>query len=1032
MLACPSCGQENVEGARFCNACGAPLSSGSEPTREVRKTVTVLFSDVAGSTELGERVDPESMRRVLTRYFGEMQAVLERHGGTVEKFIGDAVMAVFGLPQVHEDDALRAVRAAVEMREALLRLNEEFERERAVRIEARTGINTGEVVAGEGQTLATGDAVNVAARLEQAAAPGEILLGAGTHALVRDAVRAEAVDPLALKGKSEAVPAFRLVEVIAGAEPYARRFDTTMVGRDEQLQLLLELHARAVRERRVVVATVLGEPGIGKSRLARELVSRVAPEALVLFGRCLPYGEGITYWPLVEMLTDAAAQNGLARIEELVAPGEDSEEVARALRAAVGSGGTASSEEIFWAVRMVLQRLAAERPLVVVVDDLQWAEATFFDLLEHVVYLSREAPILLLCLARPELREVRPGWPGESLQLEPLGEVDAAALMNELLAARLLGAESRARIAAGAQGNPLFVEQMLAMVEQHGDGDVTVPPTIQALLAARLDRLGAEARGVIERAAVVGQRFSTGAVRELSPPGGPLTAPLLELVRRDLVRPAEAVLPGGDSFEFVHLLVRDAAYAALSKELRADLHERLGAWLARVDETRDAQHDEIVGYHFEQAWRYRSELTPGDGRSAALARLAADRLARAGRRAAARGDTPASVRLLSRAAQLLPRDDALRLDVALELSFALAESGDLAAADEVLEDPISLGDAVTAAVAVMQRRRFRLLAGADYDAAEARIELESELPELQRAGNDRALALAWLFLADVYNINDRIYDMGRAGAVAAAHARRAGDHRTEADATRIWAGALVFGPTPVSEACRELELLLAEPGLERMREAAVAAPLAALRAMQGASGEAATLIGRARSIYEDLGLTYQLGRLGFVAAIVWDYAGRPETAEHELRSACAILHKMGEMGRTAGMAVGLADLLVRRHDPDAAAEYLELAEGAGGGEFTKNDFYFCAVKAALLSRRGDPAAEGLARRAVDLAARSENLGWAGRTFENAASVALRAGRRDDAIGLVRRALERYERKGDVVAAARARQFAAEIGEEAVA
>ncbi len=361
MAACPSCGSENTDGARFCSSCGASLAA-PERTRESRKVVTILFCDLVGSTALGESTDPEALRARMRRYFEDLRAIIERHGGTVEKFVGDAVMAVFGIPVAHEDDALRAVRAASEMRVAIAEHG----------LEARMGINTGEVVVGgEGETLVTGDAVNVAARLEQAAAAGEALIGAETRLLVRDAVRVEAVEPLVLKGKSEPVEAFRLVEVLAGAESLARHPETPLVGRERERQRLWRDYDDAVADRTCRLFTLLGPAGIGKSRLVADFLERVGDSADVLRGRCLHYGEGITYWPLVEIL---------------IAIGVEPDSV-------IGS----SPAETQLAYRRLLEARAVERPQVVVIDDLQWAEPVFTDLVEHIADLSRDAPIFLLC-----------------------------------------------------------------------------------------------------------------------------------------------------------------------------------------------------------------------------------------------------------------------------------------------------------------------------------------------------------------------------------------------------------------------------------------------------------------------------------------------------------------------------------------------------------------------------------------------------------------------------------------------------------
>ena len=400
LLVSPSCCEETPAGARFCNACGASLSAETRST-EQRKTVTVVFSDVTGSTALGERLDPESLRRVLARYFELASHVVERHGGAVEKFIGDAVMAVFGIPHVHEDDALRAVRAAAELADALADLNAELERDFGTTLAVRIGVNTGEVVTGTEERLATGDAVNVAARLEQAAEPGEILIGANTLRLVRDAVSVEAVPALEAKGKSEPLPAYRLLSVDSEAPAFARRGDTPMIGRERQLKLLQNAFETAATEHSCHLVTVLGPAGVGKSRLVAEFVTSL-DEAMVVRGRCLSYGEGITYWPVVEVIKQ------IPDAETLVDGA-----AANALEAVLGEGDAAATpDEMAWAFRKLLEARAAEEPLVCIFDDIQWGEETFLELVEHIADLSRGAPILLLCMARPELLDRRPAWAG--------------------------------------------------------------------------------------------------------------------------------------------------------------------------------------------------------------------------------------------------------------------------------------------------------------------------------------------------------------------------------------------------------------------------------------------------------------------------------------------------------------------------------------------------------------------------------------------------------------------------------------------
>jgi hypothetical protein len=452
-------------------------------------------------------------------------------------------MAVFGIPTLHEDDALRAVRAAAELRERLVDLNEELERNWGIRVETRTGVNTGRVVTGSAETLATGDAVNVAARLEQTAAPGEVLLGETTYTLVRDAVSVEPVEPIELKGKRERTRAYRLLEVRAGAAGRERRMGSPMVGRDRQLALLLRAFDNATSDRACHLFTILGSAGVGKSRLAEEFLGSLPAQTRVLRGRCLPYGEGISFWPLAEAVREAAAiaedddaARAVRKLASLLAGEESADAMAERVATLIGlieaiPGG---EEEAFWAVRKLFERLADNEPVVAVFDDIHWAEPTFLDLIEHVADWSREAPILLICLARPELLDRRPTWGGgklnaTSLSLEPLSAEESELLIANFLGQAKLVGEARTRIAETAEGNPLFVEEMLGILIDDGrlvrrnnhwvaTGDlanISVPPTIQALLAARLDRLEHEERSVIERASVEGQVFHLGGIRTL-------------------------------------------------------------------------------------------------------------------------------------------------------------------------------------------------------------------------------------------------------------------------------------------------------------------------------------------------------------------------------------------------------------------------------------------------------------------------------------------------------------------------------------
>jgi DNA-binding SARP family transcriptional activator len=636
-------------------------------TREVRKTVTVLVCDVT-STDQG--LDPESLRNMVARGLEDLMPLLERHGATVEHSIGGVVTAIFGVPAVHEDDALRAVRAAAEMGDRLDALRGELEARWGAWLQFRGGIATGGVVTGGdgGRPFATGAPVEAAFALHRSATPGEVLLDERTLRLVRDTVEADDVD-----GRTT------LRSVRVAATGYESRFDSPMVGRARELRRLRDAFEQAVADRTCQLFTILGSPGVGKSRLVNEFIAGVTGEARVARGRCLPYGEGITYWPVVEAVRDAAglaeaesSEESSAKLVSALDDEQDAELVARRLGEVLGLTDEASgAEEAFWAVRTFFEALAHRHSLVVVFDDIHWGEPTFLDLVDHIAEWSREAPLLLLCLARPELLDIRPGWAGGKLNvttalLEPLSEAESQQLVDNLGATVGLDARDRSRIVDAAGGNPLFVEELLALVLEEGDAkaSVEVPPTIQALLAARLDRLGDHERAVLAAAAVEGKVFHEGSVADLVGASAvDVHAQVQMLVRRELVRPDRSVFTGERGYQFRHLLIRDATYDSIPKEMRAVLHERHAGWLERTAGERALEFEEILGYHLEQAFRYRSELGPPDESAVALGRRAAERLGVAGRRAFGRADTPGAMNLVSRAVSLLPVDDPLRVDL---------------------------------------------------------------------------------------------------------------------------------------------------------------------------------------------------------------------------------------------------------------------------------------------------------------------------------------------------------------------------------
>jgi class 3 adenylate cyclase len=705
---------DTPEEARFCPECGCALAGGPSSVG-VRKVVTIVFCDLCDSTALAERLDPETFRRVLAKYFRSMSAVIERHEGAVEKFIGDAVMAVFGVPAVREDDALRAVRAAAGLRVALAELNEELDRHFGVTLAARTGVNTGEVIAGHRSRrhgFVSGDPVNVAARLEQAAAPGEILIGEQTLELVRHAVTVEPLSPLELKGKAQRVPAFRLVDVDATTSP-GPGFSAPLVGREHELQQLHAAFGRALDRRGCELLTIVGPAGIGKSRLAHEFAESARERATVAVGRCLSYGEALTFWPLREVVTALVGnahgesshdvETGLLRLLE---NGDEAAAVVERIAGALGwSESPADPPGTLWAVRELLAAAAVERPLVILLEDIHWAEPVFLDLIEHLAETLDGVPVLIVALARADVLEVRPHFGGGAprLLLRALSGDDSKRLVEHLLADEDVAADLAERVFARAEGNPLFVAEIVRMLVEEGHLErsdaglsavrsslLALPPTIHALLAARMDRLEPAERAAAEAGAVIGRSFGGGALLELidGVSREALHAHLDTLVRKQLIEADGGRLAGAPTFSFSHVLVRDVAYEGMLKARRADLHARYADWVERVAGERASEYDEMLGYHLERAYHYRFELGTLDERGRELSARAARRLGSSGGRALARGDTRAAVSLLERAVLLLDADDPARRELTIKLSIALAEAGQLTRVDALLRERV--------------------------------------------------------------------------------------------------------------------------------------------------------------------------------------------------------------------------------------------------------------------------------------------------------------------------------------------------------
>jgi class 3 adenylate cyclase/tetratricopeptide (TPR) repeat protein len=988
MQLCPNCGEENPAKFRLCGFCGTPLAP-AVPVQEVRKLVTILFCDLKGSTSLGERLDSESLRETMSRYFDAMSAAITRHGGTIEKYIGDAVMAVFGLPRVHEDDALRAVRAAREMQEALAGLNEGLQRTYGITLENRTGVHTGEVVAGDsstGQRLVTGDPVNTAARLEQAAPACEVLLGELTYRLVRDHVEVEAVEPLELKGKAKRVPAFRLLEV------HDRRTDEDerpLVGRERETEQIAGALGRVIDNGACARVLITGDAGVGKSRLVEHVCAAAAERALVIRGRCLSYGDGITFWPLVEALRQASGiEDGddraaaRAKLGRLI--GEGNEEVFERLASAVGlSERQYPLPEVFWAARKLVETLSRRRPLVLVFEDVHWAEPALLDLVDHIASTAEDAPALLLCVARPEVLEKRPDWEQlERLALAPLSADASAQIIDNLLGGTDIAPEALARIVDAAEGNPLFVEQLLSMmidggllrvedgVWQTGDLDAGwVPPTIQALLTARLDNLEREQRAVIDPASVIGHYFQEAAVHELVEDfvRDQVDGRLNELTRKQFVR-AEA----GNLYRFDHVLIRDSVYDSLLKRARATLHERFVQWGDRVNGDRATEFEEISGYHLEQAHRYLIELGLADEHAIAVGAEASKRLASAGRRAFVRGDMNAAANLLLRATSPLPPHDPLRLAIFPDLGEALMQLGEFEQAGSLLEDAVAMaelaGEPTLAANASLVRQFVRLLAGeTDGWTDDATRAAEEAIALCEKEGDDVGLARASRVLGWIDGNACRYGAAVAALARAMEHARRAGDVRQERRASTQYALIAVYGPTPVEECIVRCEEVAKRVEGDRQAEAAVVCVLGQLEAMRGDFERARELYRTALATFEELGLPVDAAAVSLSSGRVELLAGNPVSAEQELRRGYDYFSRLGErylLSSVAGLLAEAVGAQGRLDEAEALAR--ETAELAAEHDVDAQTLWRLA-HAKVLARRGElTEAERLVREAVAL------------------------------------------------------------------
>jgi DNA-binding SARP family transcriptional activator/tetratricopeptide (TPR) repeat protein len=1006
-------------------ATGAPLA---------RRPVTVLCIVLQVGSSSGTALDPEALEVVNEHSVSCLTAVLERYGGKLAISAGERLVGVFGVASVHEDDALRAARASLEARSALATEAGILLQGNGVSLACRFGLATGEaLVGGPGPLGFAGDAEAQAVTLAEAAEPGQILISRPTQELAAAAIETESAGP----------DRFLLRSAHAGVRPLALRLDAPLVGRDEEMHQLEAAYAGATRERVTVLVTVIGEAGLGKTRLVHEFAGRLGREVTVLTGRCLSYGEGITFWPLREVVRQAGAGHDSPDGIKALLDGEaDAAEVAERLSRALGPGnqGRSDAAEIFWAARRLLETLARSRPLLVVFEDLHWAEPTFLDLVESLAVQAGRSPLILVCIARPELLEQRPVWAAEaaravSIDLTPLADGPAAALLDALAGDQRIPSSARARVLETAAGNPLYLEQLAVSLSEQAESQIrpVLPPTIQALLAARLQRLGPGASSVLARAAVVGMDFGVQAVRELLPPEarGPLSRNLQTLVAKGLVQHGPPDSSRAEQYSFRHILIQEAAYRAIPKSLRAKLHRRFADWLEYVFWEPATQRAEILGYHLEQSVRYRNELRPAEAHSSPLPRRAATHLEAAGRAAHDRGDTLAAVNLLIRAAALLPRQDPALARVYTSLGAALTEAGQLDKATATLDQAQRIAAANGDGGQHAHARVQALLLGLKVDPNGAAVQIARALPKLRREFernfDELGLCQTLQLQAAVHWNHAKSAAAEDAWRSAAEYARRVNDRRQLTEILGWLASAALWGPTPALEGIRQCEGYLNEIGNHPSGQAVILLHMAGLYAMQDRTATAHATLNRAKTLMDTLGPT-MTAALTEPAAFIAMLAGDPAAAETHLRLQYESLDRMGEKDFLATAAALLAKTIAAQGQNryDEVTQLITISREAGGGEDLSAQIIGQGLSARILAHRGQHAkAIELADSAVALATQTDLLSQRADTVLDLAQVLAAAGRVPEAHAAAAQALDLYQRKGNLPGARESLRYLAQ-------
>jgi tetratricopeptide (TPR) repeat protein len=895
-------------------------------------------------------------------------------------------------------------------------------RQYGVSLMCRWGIATGEALVGGSVSL--GSAGNVSAQavvLAEAAAPDQILIGRQTRELAAAAIETDSAGP----------DRFILQSAQAAVRPLALRLDVPLVGRDEELRQLAAACAVASREQVTTLVTLIGEAGIGKTRLVYEIERRHGHEVRVLTGRCLHYGEGITFWPLREVIRQAAGgHDSPDKIRALLDGEPDAAEIAARLSLAIGPGnqGRLDGAEIFWAARRLFETLARSRPLLVVFEDLHWAESTFLDLVESLAVQQGRSPVVLVCVARPELLEQRPAWAAGieralSIELTPLAEGSAAALLDSLTGDQGIPPSTRARLLETAAGNPLYLEQLAVSLSEQAGSETwpVLPPTIEALLGARLQRLGPGVSSVLARAAIIGKDFGVQAVRELLPPDarGPLSRNLQTLVAKRLIQHESSGRQPGVDYSFRHILIQEAAYRAIPKALRAELHHRFADWLEYVIWEPATLRPEILGYHLEQSVRYLSELRPADAQSSPLPRRAAGHLEAAGRAAHDRDDANAAVNLLVRAAALLPRDDAALARLYTSLGAALTEAGQLEKAVATLDDAQRIAAANGDEGQRAHARVQALLSGLKLTPHKVALEIAQALPELRaefaRGPDERGLCQTLRLEAAVYWIQARSAAAEDAWRRAAEYARRANDRRQLAEILGWLASAALWGPTPASEGIRRCADYLDEVGNHPRGQAVILKHMAGLFAMQDQFETANATLSRAKSLLDTLGPTMSAA-VTQPAAFIAMLAGHPVTAEMHLRREYESLSLMGEKDYLSTTAALLARAIVAQGQSryDEASQLIAISQEAAADEDPAAQIIGQGLSARILAHHGRYAkAAELAFSAVALAAQTDHLSLHADALLDLAHVLAASGRLPEAQAVATQALDLYERKGNL-------------------